>query len=183
MDHWTLHWLDAAGDLRSCKDRIGWQVEQACAAMATFVRLQPLDILVQRGSEGIFPEIGLAGRAVRSSMVTLTIDPYNDNLEKTLADGAMQRQMVREAHLAMRMAGPGYGFMLGGALVSEGLAGQFVRLVFASRPEPWERAVADAELSRYWPDQSELVNPKYDHGAWFGGSGDKPRWHAGSVIR
>ena len=76
----------------------------------------------------------------------------------------------------MRAAGPGYGFTLGGAMVSEGLAAQFVRLVCNSSPEPWDRAVSDKILSNMWPDQSSMMDTKFDHSEWFNGTGSKPRW-------
>ena len=45
-------------------------------------------------------------------------------------------------HHCLRNAGPGYGQSLGEALVSEGLAGQFVNRLYGTPPEPWEKAVA-----------------------------------------
>jgi uncharacterized protein YjaZ len=76
----------------------------------------------------------------------------------------------------MRAAGPGYGFTLGGAMVSEGLAAQFVRLVFNSKAEPWDNAISDEVLGTMWPDQRALMTTKFDHGEWFNGASDKPKW-------
>ena len=176
MDNWKLHWLDAAGNLGAWQARIAEQVENAYAALSPFVQPEPMDILIERRAEGVTPETGLRAYVSRPTIVTLAVDPYNDNFEIALTSGCVQRQIVRTAHLAMRAAGPGYGFTLGGALVSEGLAGQFVRLVLASPPEIWETAVEDDELDSLWPQHRELMTPKYDHSAWFSGTGDKPRW-------
>ena len=174
MENWKVHWLTAAGDLADWKASISRQITAARKAMAPFVAVQPLDILVERGSEGLIPEIGLRARAGRSSAITLVFDPYNDNFERALAKRAGTRQILRAAHQAMRLAGPGYGFTLGGAMVSEGLAGQFVRLVLNSAPEPWDVAVTDMDC--WWPEYRTLMSPKFDHAAWFEGGGDKPRW-------
>lgn len=77
----------------------------------------------------------------------------------------------------MRMAGPGYGWTLGEALVSEGLAGQFVSRLFNSPPEPWECAVTDEVLAANLPDNATLVGNGHDHRAWFFGVGGRyPRW-------
>lgn len=174
MKSWTLHWLQAAGDLSQWQGAISAEIEAAHNTLTPFIELQPLDILVERSCEGVIPEIGMRARSNSRSLISLIVDPYNDNFEAALATGAVQRQVVRAAHLAMRLAGPGYGFTLGGALISEGLAGQFVRLVLASEPEPWDVAVKD--LNVWWPPQRLLMSPKYDHSAWFEGSGEQPRW-------
>lgn len=77
----------------------------------------------------------------------------------------------------MCMAGPGYGWMLGEALVSEGLAGQFVSRLFNSPSEPWECAVTDEVLEANLPDNATLLGNGHDHRAWFFGFGGRyPRW-------
>ncbi len=174
MENWTIHWLTAAGDLTEWERRINTQIEAAHTALSRFIELSPLDILIERSSEGVIPELGMRARAERSNLITLLLDPYSDNFDSALARAQVTRQLVRATHLAQRLAGPGYGFTLGGAMISEGLAGQFTRLVLGSAPEPMDVAVHD--LEKYWPAQRELMTPKYDHGLWFEGTGDKPRW-------
>ena len=75
------------------------------------------------------------------------------------------------------MAGPGYGWTLGEALVSEGLAGQFVTRLFGTPPDPRECAVTDAVLEADLPDNATLISNGQDHRAWFDGFGGRyPRW-------
>lgn len=74
------------------------------------------------------------------------------------------------------MAGPGYGWTLGEALVSEGLAGQFVGRLLRTPPEPWENATSREQLRTDPIPLSALANRDYDHSAWFYGSGSHPRW-------
>ena len=79
----------------------------------------------------------------------------------------------------MRMAGPGYGWTLGEALVSEGLAGRFTSWLFNSPPEPWEQAVGEDILRTHAPDAAMLQAAHNDHAhaAWFFGVGERlPRW-------
>nr|WP_274517589.1 DUF2268 domain-containing putative Zn-dependent protease [Pseudomonas sp. GM18] len=64
----------------------------------------------------------------------MTLDPDNPNLLPSLRTGTLHRQIVHEVHHCLRIAGPGYGWTLGEALVSEGLAGQFVRHLLGKRP-------------------------------------------------
>lgn len=173
MASWKLHWLDATGDLSPWHQRITAEVEAAQAALGRYVKLPAMDILVERGEEAVRKDLGLGAHVTRANLVTLILDPYNDNFRETLRSGLIRRQVVNCAHRAMRSAGPGYGFTLGGALISEGLAAQFTRLVFQTDLEPWEEA-SEHVLSAHWPDQRMMMSTKYDHSEWFLGNGTKP---------
>ena len=174
---WRLHWLEAEGELNSWRERITSEIEAAWEAVARLVHTPLLDILVQRLPGAVIPEIGMVGQAYRKGLFALTLDPDNPHFSASLDEGALRRQVTHEAHHCLRMGGPGYGLTLGEALVSEGLAGQFTRRLFGSRPEPWERAVSEDVLLAHRPDAAELTAPNYNHGAWFFGTGGhRPRW-------
>jgi len=173
---WKLHWLEATGDLSEWYDFITEQVEDAYIAMKSFVQPTSMDILIEKGNGNVTPETGMRTDVIRPNLAKLVFDNYNENFSKTLTSSLIKRQMINTSHRAMRAAGPGYGFTLGGAMVSEGLAAQFVRLVCNSSPEPWDRAVSDKILSNMWPDQSSMMDTKFDHSEWFNGTGSKPRW-------
>lgn len=173
MGNWCVHWLEATGDLAPLKVRIGAELLAAEAAMARFVPPPRLDVLVEIAEDAVRPELGLLARVVRPNLVVLMIDPETEAFRETMRGRRLRRQMVNAAHRAMRTAGPGYGFTLGGALVSEGLAAQFVRLVFATPLEPWEEAPEEV-LAANWPDARELMSTRYDPGEWFGGKGARP---------
>ncbi|TXN48328.1 hypothetical protein FV232_18940 [Methylobacterium sp. WL30] len=130
----------------------------------------------QRLPGAVIPETGTTGEAVRPGLFSLTIDHGTPNFARALRDGDLRRTVAHEAHHGMRMAGPGYGWTLGEALVSEGLAGRFVGHLFDSPPEPWECAVTDAELAANLPDDATLAGAGHDHRAWFFGAGRYPRW-------
>ncbi|KQP62119.1 DUF2268 domain-containing putative Zn-dependent protease [Methylobacterium sp. Leaf112] len=174
---WHLHWLEASGDLGPWRDAITAEVEIARRAIVGLVPVRPLDILVQRDADGVLPETGTGGRAYASTLFSLTIDPDNPNFAGVLADGDIRRTVVHEAHHCLRMAGPGYGWTLGEALVSEGLAGRFVERLFGAAPEPWENAFDDTALAAQRPDAALLAARDYDHAAWFFGSDAYPRWY------
>ena len=176
MDGWALHWLEASGYLSGYRAEITAAFEQAHRTVSTMIPPPRLDIIVQRLAGETIPEMGIAGRAYRSTMFSMTVDLDNPNFIRSLSDGALHRQIVHEVHHCMRMAGPGYGFTLGEALVSEGLAGQFVRHLMGSEPEPWERAVTAEVLQAALPGAEELASFHYDHAAWFFGTGARPRW-------
>jgi uncharacterized protein YjaZ len=100
-------------------------------------------------------------------MFAMTVDPDKPIFIRSLSDGALHRQIVHEVHHCRRMAGPGYGYTLGEALVSEGLAGQFLHPLLGTEPEVWERAVTPEALQAAFPGAEELTSMFYDHSAGF----------------
>jgi Predicted Zn-dependent protease (DUF2268) len=174
---WTLHWLEAEGELEPWRRQIAAEIEATRDIVSRLVTPPRLDVLVQRLPGQVIPEIGMVGHAFRRSLLTLTLDPDNANFSGCLADGAVRRTVAHEVHHCLRHAGPGYGRSLGEALVSEGLAGQFVTRLFGTPPELWERAVEPATAVSLFPDADALASTSYNHVAWFFGSGGKyPRW-------
>lgn len=176
MDAWTLHWLEASGRLADIRVDLVRNFEAAYATISTFMPPPRLDVIVQRLTGETIPEMGIVGRAYRDTLFAMTVDPDNPYFARSLRDGALHRQIVHEVHHCLRMAGQGYGWTLGEALVSEGLAGQFVRMLIDSEPEPWENALS-AEVLRSAPvDMKALAATDYDHRSWFYGTGAHPRW-------
>lgn len=176
MDAWTLHWLEASGSLAELRSDLTDEFDAAYKTISHLMTPPRLDVLIQRLPGETLPEMGLVGRAYRSTMFTMTIDPDNPNLLPSLRTGTLHRQIVHEVHHCLRMAGPGYGWTLGEALVSEGLAGQFVRHLLGNDPEPWECAVTEADLLRAPVDVKSLESTHYNHSEWFFGFGAHPKW-------
>ncbi|WP_420962547.1 DUF2268 domain-containing putative Zn-dependent protease [Brucella sp. IR073] len=176
MDGWTLHWLEASGELGDFRAEIIENFEAAYRLLSTFLPPPRLDILIQRLTGETIPEMGIVGHAYRGTLFGMVVDPDNPNFTDSLGNGALQRQIIHEVHHCLRMAGPGYGWTLGEALVSEGLAGQFVRKLFGSAPEPWERAVPLEYLHSNPVEGKRLSTKDYNHPAWFFGTGSHPRW-------
>lgn len=176
MSNWEVHWLEAEGSLRDWRGVISEKIDAAEVAVSRLVPSCHLDILVQRGSE-VIPQIGLVGFTHRKSLFSLVVDPDNPNFAASMADDTLTRMAIHEVHHCLRMGGTGYGRTLGDSLVSEGLAGQFVRALIGSPPEEWERALAIGELKQHLPDDDELASTDYGHEVWFyGAGGSKPMW-------
>ncbi|TXN60036.1 hypothetical protein FV228_24380 [Methylobacterium sp. WL18] len=174
---WHVHWLEASGDLRPWRDTIAAEIQIARDAIAGLMPVPILDILVDRRPGETIPEMGTVGRAYRPSLFALTLASDNPNFETSLRGGDIRRTVAHEVRHCLRMGGPGYGTTLGEALVSEGLAGQFVSHLFGTPPELWESAVSDTELAENPPDFAALSGLNHDHGAWFYGRGGRyPRW-------
>jgi len=180
-DLWNIHWLEASGDVGQYKPAIVSAAETAFQHLSSVTRAPRLDILIQCVPEAAIPETGFAGRAYSSSLFGLAIDPANPNLTPMLGNGTLVRQILHEVHHCLRMRGPGYGWTLGEALVSEGLAGQFVCWLLNSEAEPWESAIALNKLQASPAPLATLQSPHYDHSAWFFGTGDYCRWYGYSL--
>ena len=176
MNNWSLHWLEASGDLDEVRPAIIRNFEAAYATLSALLPPPRLDILVQRLAGRTIAEMGILGHAYRDTLFSMTVDPDNPNFAQSIEDGALHRQILHEVHHCMRMAGPGYGWTLGEALVSEGLAGRFVRELLGNPPEPWEQAVSPESLRSAPVDMKMLGTTNYGHPAWFFGRGSHPRW-------
>lgn len=174
---WQVQWLEASGDLRPWRETIAAEIAIARDAIARVLPPPALDIVVDRNSDAVIPEIGTTAQAHRPTLVWLTLDPDNANFATSMRTGDIRRTMVHEVHHCLRMTGPGYGTTLGETLVSEGLAGRFASHLFGTPPEPWECAVSDAVLAANRPVAAALAATDYDHAAWFYGTGGRyPRW-------
>ncbi len=173
---WSVHFLNASGRLDALVEPVSGAIHHARTRAEQIVGPYEIDIVVQEIPGAVIPELGHVGHAPRGDLIYLTVDTGNPNLEDNLGE-PLERVVAHELHHVMRWKGPGYGATLGEVLVSEGLAGHFVRQLYRSEPEPWECAVPTDGLT----DIAELAaanwaSLRYDHAEWFFGRGELPRW-------
>src|SRR5258708_127926 len=174
MQPWSFTCPDALAPWRA---QILSEIEATRKALTKLVPAPALTVELRHAPGRVIPKIGMVGYSPSATRFSLTFDSTNPHFAPSLADGTLRRQVAHEVHHCLRYAGPGYGRSLGEALVSEGLAGQFVNRLYGTPPEPWERAVEPRVAWRFLPDAKTLAAPMYDHNAWFFGSGGQyPRW-------
>lgn len=175
---WTLHWLEAMTAFSDTQRRaIVGAVEDAHTALARAMPPPRLDLLIAaRPASWVIEGYGLSGFAYLDNLMAINCDPTGPDLLESCRNGAFTRQALHEVNHCLRMAGPGYGRTLGEAMVSEGLAGHFVIHLLGTAPEPWEGGLDPETRRSLMPSRTELDAPGYDHGAWFFGTGDLPRW-------
>ncbi len=173
---WTVHYLNARAALDPVLPQINRTLIVTEERLAAVVPLPRLDVVIQSTPGHSIPQLGHVGHSPRPGVIMLSFDPNNAQMQRHL-DAPLARTIAHEVHHALRWDAAGYGRTLGEALVSEGLAGQFVREVYGTGPEPWEAAIDDALLPtlagaalREWAD------PEYNHARWFFGSGHLPKW-------
>jgi hypothetical protein len=187
---WRLHFLEAKGSLEPWRSALTAETEQIYRriedALAPDIAMPPVDILIQRLPDLVIPELGFGGSCFRSGCITVTLDPDNANYESSLAAGELSRTLTHELHHSLRHDGAGYGWTLGEAIVSEGLADHFDREINGGEGRIWNHALG---RDRWAPvlakAEGELESQHYDHGSWFFGTSRDPdaapRW-AGYTI-
>ncbi|WP_299745851.1 DUF2268 domain-containing putative Zn-dependent protease [uncultured Tateyamaria sp.] len=169
---WTTHVADARGRLQPWRGSIEEAIARTHQRVSMHARVDQLDIVVQ-DSPRVIRERGHVGYAPNGWLVYLSFDPEAEAFEGNLGE-PLERTLAHEINHVLRWRGPGYGTTLGAALISEGLAGVFVREVYASPPEPWEQSLDEAaELSS---DVLEAWDQTYNHADWFFGAGQYPVW-------
>ncbi len=171
-----LHIMQATGRLQPLSNAIRASVTRVSAAITPVVALPEIDIIVADNPAHTIPDDGIGGFCGSADLISLALNPGHTNLD--FSDrGAFDRTIAHETHHALRWAGVGYGKTLGGALVSEGLAGHFVHQVLGTAPEAWESAVPEEELPRLEAEAMKACgDPDYDHAAWFFGTSDLAHW-------
>jgi hypothetical protein len=174
MQPWSFSYHEALAPWRA---QILSEIEATREAVGKLLPAPPLSVEIRHAPGRVIPEIGMVGHCSGATHFSLSFDPANARFVPSLADGTLRRQVAHEVHHCLRNAGPGYGRSLGEALVSEGLAGQFVNRLYGTPPELWEKAVEPKVAWRFLPDDAELESTFYEHNAWFFGAvGRYPRW-------
>ncbi|MCP1572309.1 uncharacterized protein YjaZ [Herbaspirillum rubrisubalbicans] len=170
----NLHFLDARGALAPLRSWITAALWETYERASSLISLRPLDVVVQTGKQ-VIPEKGHLGYSSAPGVIFITVDPTHPLLLPN-QNASLERMFAHELHHAARWDGPGYGLTLGEALVSEGMAGHFAQEVWRGEPEPWERLYV-GEIQNYLLLAGQQWNRSdYDHGAWFFGNGELPRW-------
>ncbi|QJD17170.1 DUF2268 domain-containing putative Zn-dependent protease [Paracoccus sanguinis] len=168
MTYYQLHPLNARHGLTAVLPGLRATVAEAVRLTQAHAALPDFDVTVRVDPDRCIPGWGVGGLAPAPGVIEIALIPDLCTPERLI------RTLVHEFHHLIRWDGPGYGRTLGEALVSEGLAGQFVREVLGGPPDPWDQTpVAEGLAKRAI---AEWSRPGYDHGAWFFGQGELRRW-------
>lgn len=169
-----LHILNAQDKLTAHSEWLNTCLTETYAKASVLMNLPSLDIIVKAGMQ-VIPEKGHLGYSPEPGIVYITVDPKNLSFCSN-HNNSLERMFAHELHHAARWAGPGYGFTLGEAIVSEGLAGHFTLELFGGEPEPWE-SLNEVEIqSHILRTRKDWDRTDYDHNAWFYGTSNLPRW-------
>lgn len=169
-----IHMLNAQGILTDHIEHIESILRDTHQRVAELLSLPSVDVIVKAGNY-VIPEKGIIGYCPEAHLIYLTIDPASPAFQKN-GKQSITRVFAHELHHATRWEITGYGDTLGGAILSEGLAGHFVLEVFKGDPEPWESINSDILQNYITPVINHWDKKDYDHNAWFYGTNDLPRW-------
>ena len=169
-----LHILNAQDKLTAHNEWLNTCLTETYAKASMLMNIPSLDIIVKAGTQ-VIPEKGHLGYSPEPGIVYITVDPKNLSFCSN-HNNSLERMFAHELHHAARWAGPGYGFTLGEAIVSEGLAGHFTLELFGGEPEPWESLNEVEVQSHILRTRKDWDRTDYDHNAWFYGTSNLPRW-------
>lgn len=165
------------------RPRIEQLVRDAVVEARTLLPLEGITVLVRYGSAGgLIPQFGFGGRA-NAGTVTMTIDPDSPVWIESL-DTEFFRVLAHELHHVARLRTAGFADNLLEAMVTEGLADQFMVELAGGGPPIWAAALTGAELDTWLTRaQEEWLEPDYNHAAWFfvGVQSPVPQW-AGYAV-
>ena len=162
--------------VRPYTERLERAVERVRTRINAISEPQRIVFTAKANRSRVIGRFGFGGACYDPHEIQLWFDPKNPNMEEHLGQ-TLERTIAHEYHHALRWAGPGYGAKLGAQLVSEGLAGQFVRQLYASPPEPWEAALDEENLAP-WRRRAfdEFEARDHGHRNWFFGANGYPPW-------
>lgn len=170
-----VHILQASGHLNTFLQEITSRVDQAVSRVLEKLLFQPIDLVIFDNPDETIPGFGQGGRMYTPHVITIALDPSFSNFPDIIQND-LPRTIAHELHHAARGQSVGYGKTLREALVSEGLASHFEEEVFSGDAYPWSTAVTEREAHRFLEQAKKESGQLYDHGRWFYGRGDLPRW-------
>lgn len=180
--NWHVHYVNARGKFDDLKPHVEAALRDVYPRIAEVGEPPVVDILVEAvWNSSVIPERGHMGYG-NEDLVTLWLAPEHPKLIENLGE-PLARMIAHEMNHVMRFRSAGGTKTLGDLLVSEGLAGQFVKELFGSEPEPWEQALSRSELRQFIPRTAEHFesdasrgSKKIDTNEWMFGTGALPRW-------
>lgn len=180
--NWHVHYVNARGKLDGLKPHVEAALQDVYPRMSKVCEPPVVDILVEAvWNSSVIPERGHMGYG-NEDLVTLWLAPEHPKLAENLGQ-PLSRTVAHEMNHVMRFRSAGGTKTLGDLLVSEGLAGQFVKELFGSEPEPWEQALSRSKLRQYIPRAAEHFesdasrsSKEIDINEWMFGTGALPRW-------
>jgi uncharacterized protein YjaZ len=125
-----------------------------------------VDVVIQIQPYLTLPEIGIGGYAPSANVCFIYLDQSHPQLFDSISQH-LRPIVAHELMHCVRWSGPGYGFSLGEALISEGLALHFEETI---RGEPPWYATALAVEDLQEAEREARINwssRDYNHLAWF----------------
>ncbi len=164
------HVMEANSGLAQFKDRLEAVTASTVETVTRFLPIDDVDIVFYINPPFTIPEVGVCGYAPTAKIVFMSLDPQNKAFLAAF-DEEIPATLAHELHHCMRWRGPGYGKTLVEALVTEGLARDFERVLRGGRLPSYHKVFPKAQMEELLARASaEFNNPSYSHSDWFFGS-------------
>jgi uncharacterized protein YjaZ len=170
------------GALVAHRDVIVAEIQETVVAVRRLMDVSGVTIRVNAGTASVIREIGMGGRTTGPGEIVLVFDAASSVMPSSLSTELFPL-LAHEMHHVARFRTVGYGSTLLEAMVSEGLADQFSIEVGGIDPPIWSIALSAEELE-VWSERAkeQWYDTRYDHDAWFFGTGGEiPRWAGYSI--
>lgn len=171
-----LHILNASGAFNPVATLIEDEFAKSLKKTTEKLPISDVDVVLYDHPKGVIPEVGIGGYSPGAHLMFISLDAKSSTLKKTIRE-QLKRTLAHELHHCVRWRNPGYGKTLLEALVSEGLADHFDFEINGGSPQPWCIALHKEEVIVFSKKaEREYTAKKYNHRAWFFGTGNIPRW-------
>lgn len=162
------------------KNTISKHAVKAC----DILNLNLVNIIIWPNQNAVIPETGEGGESWSKELCFIYIDPTRsvDDL-RMIIDKNIPATVYHELnHVAREFflgkLGIGFHADLNKALISEGMASVFAEEMFPSAKSPWTD-YSNEEMQRLmdiYRKRDISCDKNYNHGEWFYGEGELPRW-------
>jgi len=155
-------------------------VEETLSRVQALLPGPPAAINITADPRSVIPEVAVGGFTDPSTgEVSISLDLTDRDRVLRAVNVWLPEAVTHEIHHQRRLAHVARPWStLGDALVTEGMAVMFAREAYDSSPlQPWANALDREQERRLWElARPQLAGPNREHGRWFFGGGDLPRW-------
>lgn len=175
MDKVYFHFLLGSGKLTPYAGFIQKNLESHLEKLVQKLPLTNVDIIVEHDPNSVIPETGYGGWCSNQHVIHLAVDVDRVNF-KQIVEETLYGALAHEGHHLFRWRGPGYGYTLKEAIISEGLACHCEEECTGKR-QPWNHALSVTQINKYLSIARRLRKKQYNHNDWFFGTKKTlPRW-------
>lgn len=166
----NCHVMEASSGLAKFRERLELVTARTAEAVTRVLPIDDVDIIFYINPPLTISEVGVCGYAPTAKIIFMSLDPQNEAFPEAY-DEEIPATLAHELHHCMRWRGPGYGKTLIEALVTEGLARDFERMLRGGKLPSYHKSFPKAQIEELLGRAStEFSSPSYSHSDWFFGS-------------
>lgn len=131
---------------------------------------KPFDVTIYPNHKWTEETDGVDGDALSAGVLQVRLDLRNEKFPLNILLGTPLKGLIyHETNHVARWQGPGYGWTLFEATISEGLATVYEKMITEPHPMPHADYSNIAELLPYYKNRNRDEDKGYNHSSWFFG--------------